>query len=166
MVILACGATRSLDITMRHLIIVAILMLSALRTEAAPPREMLTLEDRVTLGCRHANLVFVGRVVNLRAAPRTGGEMQTADLKLVELIKGASSAVPRTLTNFKSVPRPTDTFSVDLEDKRAYLIIMDAPGAPGLEFRIPEFGYDGQSNKNTDAEFNKAVLVARRACRQ
>ena len=151
---------------MRRLTTIAIFILFALPIEAAPPREMLTTEDRIALGCRHANLVFVGQALNLRAVPRAGGEMQTADLRLVELIKGTSSRVPRTLTSFKSSPRTTDTLSIDLENQMIYLIIMDAPAAPGVEWKVPEMSYDEELKRNTNAAFNQAVLAAKRACRQ
>lgn len=151
---------------MRYLATLAIAFLFAVPTEAAPPREMLTTEDRILAGCRHANLVFIGQATNLRSKPRAGGDTQTADVRLVELIKGTANMVPRTLTNLRNIPRLTDTLGVDLEDQMTYLIIMDAPGAPGLEWKVPEMSYDWSQNKNTNVAFNQAVLVAKRACRQ
>jgi hypothetical protein len=151
---------------MRHLATFATVILFALPAAAAPPREMLTTEDRIVAGCRHASLVFVGQALSLRTVPRAGGETQTADVRLLELIKGTANMVPHTLTNLKNIPKLTDTLGVDLEDRMTYLIIMDTPAAPGAEWKIPEMSYDWNQNRYTNVAFHQAVLVAKRACRQ
>ncbi len=155
---------------------VAVIALSStVYVQAAPPRNVESLDQLITRGCGFVNLAFVGRVSNLRTEPperdkaypdHPRGERQTADVTVMELIKGTPERVPRTLSGYKKIPMMTDQMGVDLEDNKSNLILMDWEGAPGRELvRFAELNYDSQLDKITDTAFNDAVRVARRACR-
>lgn len=144
---------------------IALLMLLASRVEAAPPVDGVpTLEVRMTAGCKYAHVVIIAQVVNLQAQPQARGEVQTGDLKIIELIKENASEIPNRITDLKHIPPVTDSLGVNLEDQMTYLMFLKAPVAPAWEGWIPRLRYDGRQGKMTDNEFRSAVLMAKSAC--
>lgn len=151
----------------RVLIATILLTIFVSPIEAAPPREgVATLEQRVQAGCKYAGLVFVAQVLNLREVVQAGQVLQTADLKLAELLKGTASQVQKTISDFKKPPGLTDSLKEDLEDRMTYLMFLSAPAASGWDTRIAGLAFDGQQDKRTDKEFRSAVSMAKAACRQ
>ena len=144
---------------------------ATLSCAAAPPvGGMPTVEEAVLRGCKRAELVIVARVTRLNEESRGGAIWDTAELSLVEMIKGKPSQVPRTYSLPKRNPLLTDQIGDWLEKDMTYLMFLNSHAARGWEGTIMRrLQYEGgtaeRPMERSDRGFQSAVKMARTACR-
>jgi hypothetical protein len=129
------------------------------QVESAPPvGGFPSVHERIEAGCRDVDLILVVKVANVIQKNEPKGLFTTGDIKVERVLKGEVASAPKSISSFKPVPLPSETFPVRLSEGADYLwIVKDRVRPSWLEF-IPLDETLGNAPKETIALVEKACL--------